>query len=235
MEVRIAGPLAMVDVWRTVEASTRTTGDRQTGALLDLDLPEGAALLDWEILEGRVPTRLSQKSEVEANAALTAGQKLRRLSPPTPAEEGTDLRIHLTPIADGERAVLHFRYSAPAGCKDGHLVLRVPESLEPTPVPAEVAVTIEPLSDGTPLAAASLAGQPAELRAGARKAVLRGTVPARPAWEIAWRYARTSGNPARDRRRRRRARARREQPEWASPGGATVRAHRPFLSIRRAR
>lgn len=193
MEVRIAGPLAMVDVWRTVEASTRTTGDRQTSAWLDLDLPDGAALLDWEILEGRVPTRLARKSEVEANAALTAGQKLRRLSPPTPAEEGTDLRVHLTPIADGERAVLHFRYSAPAGCQDGHLVLRIPESLEPAPVPAEVAVTIEALSDGTPLAAASLAGRPATLRAGARKAVLRGTVPARPAWEIAWRYSRISG------------------------------------------
>jgi len=44
--VHIAGPLAMVEVWRTVEATTRTAGDRQLGTFLDLGLPEGAALLE---------------------------------------------------------------------------------------------------------------------------------------------------------------------------------------------
>ena len=193
VEVRIAGPLAMVEVWRTVEASTRSAGTRQTSGFLDLDLPEGAALLDWKLVEGRAAVRLPPQSEVEANAALAAGLKLRRLSLPTPVEEGTDLRVYLTPIAEGERAVLHFRYAAPVECRDGRLVLRMPESLEQNAVPAEVTVTIEALPDGLPLAEASLAGKPVELRPGARKAVLRGTVPARPAWEIAWRYGKTSG------------------------------------------
>ena len=197
VEVRIAGPLALVDVWRAVEANVRTAGEKQVGSYFDLNLPEGAALLDWEVIEGRTVTRLGAGSEVAANAALSAGLKLRRLSlPATPADEGTGYRIHITPIADGERAVLHYRYSAPAGCKDGWLVLRVPDSLEENPTAAEVTLTIEPLPDGMPLAGASLAGKPAELRAGSRKLVLHGVAPARAAWEIGWSYATRVGSPS---------------------------------------
>jgi hypothetical protein len=192
IDVHIAGPLAMVEVWRAVEANVRTVENRQVGTYFDLDLPEGAALLDVEVLDRGPATRLERRSEVEANAALGAALKLRRLSLPAPAEEGTDFRIHVTPIADGERAVLHYRYSAVAGCKDGRLVLRIPESREENPVPADVAVTIEPLPDGSPLQEASLAGKPAELRSPARKAVVKGVVPPRPAWDIAWSYAKPS-------------------------------------------
>jgi hypothetical protein len=194
LDVHIAGPLAMVEVWRTVEANVRTAGPQAVGTFFDLNLPEGASLLDWEVSDQGTATRLAPLSEVEANAGLAAALKMRRLSLPAPAEEGTDFRVHVTPIADGERAILHYRFSALAGCKDGRLVLRVPDSLEENPAPAEVTVTIEPLPDGISLAEASLAGKPAELRAPARKAVMRGLVPPRSAWEIGWSYARTSGN-----------------------------------------
>ena len=47
ISVHIAGPLAMVEVWRTVEGNTRTIGAaavQQQGTVLDLALPTGAAL-----------------------------------------------------------------------------------------------------------------------------------------------------------------------------------------------
>ena len=192
VDVHITGPLAMVEVWRTVEANTRTVGERQRGSTLDLSLPEGAALLDWEVRDrdGRVP--LAEQTEVQANAGLAAALKLRRLAiPAAPPEEGTDYRVHITPILDGEKAVLHYRYTAVIGCRAGRLVLHMPENLEENPVPAEVTVTLLPLPDGLALAEASLAGHREDIRPGSRQAVMHGMAPARESWEIAWTYART--------------------------------------------
>jgi hypothetical protein len=192
--VRIAGPLAMVEVWRTIEATTRTVGDKQQGTFLDLGLPEGAALLDWEVKDRAGSTRLAPQTELQASAGLAAALKMRRLSMPAPMDEGTDYRIHITPIADGEKAVLHYRYAVVAGCKAGQLVLRVPENQDENPIPAEVTVTLAPSPDGLALAEASLAARPAEIPRGARPLVMQGTAPARAAWEITWRYARAPGS-----------------------------------------
>src|SRR5664279_182786 len=131
IDVQIAGPLAMVEVWRMVEANTRTDGPSQRGSYLDLSLPEGAALLDWEVIDRDGRMRLDRQSEVQVNAGLAAALKLRRLSmPAAPVEEGTDYRVHVTPLLDGQRATLHYRYAAVVSCRSGHLVLHVPESLE---------------------------------------------------------------------------------------------------------
>jgi len=196
ISVHIAGPLAMVEVWRTVEGNTRTIGAaavQQQGTVLDLALPTGAALLDWEVSDHAGKTRLAPQTEVQANAALAAALKMRRLSMPTPTDEGTDYRVHITPIADGEKAVLHFRYTAMVACQAGHLVLRMPENQEGTPVPAEVTVTMAPSPDGLALAEATLAGRPVDIPRGVRPLVVRGTAPARAAWEFRWRYARGTG------------------------------------------
>jgi hypothetical protein len=192
VDVHLAGPLAMVEVWRTVEANTRTIGARRNGTFLDLALPDGAALLDWEMIDRAGRIRLEPQSEVQVSAGLAVALKMRQLAmPAAPAEEGTAYRLHITPIADGEKAVLHYRYATMVGCKSGQLVLRMPENLEENPLAAEVTVTIEPSPDGLALAEASLASRPAEIRPGAHPLVLRGTSPARAAWEIAWRYAKT--------------------------------------------
>jgi hypothetical protein len=193
LEVRVAGPLAMVEVWRTLVANTSNVGGRQVGTTLDLNLPEGASLLDWELLAQGGGTRLLPRTEVEVNTGLAAVLKMRHLALPASPEEGTDFRIHVTPLVDGERAVLHYRYSALARCHDGRLALRVPDSLEADPAPADVTVTFEPLPGGNALAEATLAGKPAELRSAGRKTTLHGLAPARAGWEIAWRYAKDSG------------------------------------------
>ena len=195
VDVHLAGPLAMVEVWRTVEANTRMIGARRNGTFLDLALPDGAALLDWEMIDRAGRVRLEPQSEVQVSAGLAVALKMRQLAmPAAPVEEGTAYRMHITPIADGEKAVLHYRYATVVGCKSGQLVLRMPENLEENPLPAEVVVTIEPSPDGLALAEASLASRPADLRPGAHTLVMRGTSPARAAWEIAWRYAKMPGS-----------------------------------------
>jgi hypothetical protein len=193
IDVRIAGPLAMVEVWRTVEATPRTVETRQVESTLDLNLPTGAVLVDWEVLEHAEHARLTPQTEGQVSAGLAAVLKMRQLSPSTaPADEGTDYRIHVTPLVEGPTPIVHYRYSVPVACSDGKLQLHMPESLEENPIPAEVTLTLEPHPDGFPLVQASLAGKPAELRSGKGRVVVRGLSPARTAWDISWTYA-TSG------------------------------------------
>jgi hypothetical protein len=195
VDVHLAGPLATVEVWRTVEANTRMVGDRRSGTYLDLALPEGTELLDWEMIDRAGRARLVPRPEVQVSVGLAAALKLRQLAmPATPVEEGTSYRVHLTPIADGEKAVLHYRYATVVGCRSGQLVLRMPENLEENPLPAEVVATLAPSPDGLALVEASLASRPADIRPGANPLVMRGTAPARAAWEIAWRYVKAPGS-----------------------------------------
>ncbi len=192
--MRIAGPLAMVEVWRSVDARS-SAGDRPSETVLDLALPEGAALLDWEVVERGRHTWLSKQSPGRVSAGLTAALRLRQLSlATTPIEEGTDYRVHVAPIADGGTAVLHYRYSAVVGCGEGRLVLRMPGNLEANPVPAEVTVRFDPLPDGRAIAEASVASTAVPLRRPERRLLARGIAPARDGWEIAWRYAGTLGS-----------------------------------------
>jgi hypothetical protein len=193
IDIHVTGPVAMAEVWRAVDATSRPVGNRQAESTFDLSLPEKAALLDWEILERGERARLAEQTEGHVSAGLAAALKMRQLSPSTvPAQEGTDFRIHITPLSEGTRPVLHYRYSMPVGCSDGKLVLRMPESLEEDPVPAEVIVTIERRPAGLALAQASLAGKPAEVRPGVRRLVMRGLSPARAGWEVSWSYAQTT-------------------------------------------
>jgi hypothetical protein len=195
VDVRIAGPLAMVEVWRTVDATTRPVGNRRSGNFVDLNLPEGAALLDWEVVDKGKRTSLRAQTEVHANAGLVAALKFRLLAPvAAPVDEDADYRIHIAPIVEKEKATLHYRYAVPVGCKAGRLFLRIPESLEEHPVPAQVTVTLEPLPDGNKLSEASLAGQASALRPNTRHLVMQGTAPARAAWEITWNYGKPAGN-----------------------------------------
>lgn len=192
IDLHIAGPLAMVEVWRSLDPAPRRIGNRQQESPLDLSLPEGAALLDWEVLEHGERARLSQQSEGQVNAGLAAVLKMRQLSPAAAAtEEDIQYRIHVTPLTEGTHPVLHYRFAAPIRCAQGKLVLRMPESLEDNPVPAEVTVTLEATAQGFALAQASLAGKPADIRPGSRGLVLRGLSPPHAAWEVTWGYRQT--------------------------------------------
>jgi hypothetical protein len=195
IDIRIAGPLAMVEVWRSVEASSRTVDNKQQGTFFDLALPPGAAMVDWEILDGAARSRLTAQSPVQVSAGLAAALKMRHFSLPSSAmDESAAYRVHLTPLTDGEKAILHYRYAAVAGCAADGLVLAMPESLEATPVEADVTVAFERSPDGATVGAVSLAGRPAELTKSVPGRV-HGTALAR-AWELRWTYARRNESPA---------------------------------------
>jgi hypothetical protein len=194
IDVHVMGALATVEVWHTLDTSQRATREPTTGAFVDLALPAGAAVLDWELLDGRQRTHLAADSEVKVHAALLAALKLRHLIPPkVPNEDGADYRIHITPLAEPRPVTLHYRYVVPVACLSGKLALRMPESEEENPTPPQVSVVIEALPDRETLVEASLANQPATLRPGARRVVMQGTAPARAAWDIVWRYQHPTG------------------------------------------
>jgi hypothetical protein len=187
VDIRIAGPLAMVEVWRTIEASSRTVDNKRQGTSFDLALPPGAAVIDWELLDGAARTRLTAQSPLQVSAGLAAALKLRSLSLPSVAmDESAEYRIHFTPMIDGEKVVLHYRYSAIATCSSEGLVLSMPESLEANSVEADVTVAFERSPDGMSVGAISLAGRPAEMTT-ARPGFVHGTAPPR-AWELRWNY-----------------------------------------------
>jgi hypothetical protein len=185
VDIRIAGPLAMVEVWRTVEASSRIVENKQQGTFFDLALPPGAAVVDWEIIDGAARSRLTAQSPVQVRAGLAAALKMRRFSLPSEAmEESAGYRIHLTPMLDGEKIVLHYRYSVIASCTSDGLALSMPESLEANPVEADVSVVFERSPDGMTVGEVSLAGRPAEMT---KSGLGHGTAPPR-AWELRWDY-----------------------------------------------
>lgn len=193
--MRIGGPLAMVEVWRGLETHAQSHGDRPSEAILDLALPEGAVLLDWEVIDRGKHTRLSKQSQGQVSAGLAAALRLRQLAvSATPVDEGTDFRVHVVPVVDGDVTTLHYRYSVVAGCSGGRFVVHMPGSLEDNPVSANVTVRFEQASDGRGLAEASLANVPILIRHPARAMLAHGTAPARAAWDIAWTFAKTLGS-----------------------------------------
>lgn len=195
MDVTIAGPVATVEVWRSLATKPDLTAEKRFETILDVDLPDGAEVVDWEVIETGKRTALSSQSRGHVQAGLAAALRLRRLSlSKAPIDAGTDYRIHVTPLADGEEFVLHYRYSAPIGCEAGKLILHMPASPEDDPVAAEVTVTFAPLPDGRTLSEVIVATVPVPLEKGARRMFSRATAPARTAWDIVWDYGKSTAN-----------------------------------------
>ncbi len=171
----------MVEVWRSLDRPRPLTR-------LDVDLPAGAELVDWEIGDGREQARLGQQEEARARADLAAPSEAQGSRPRAQEGEEGRYRVHVTRLTPGVRPLLHYRFAAPVGCHQGKLVLRMPGSLEESPIPAEVTVTLEAQSGLSQLAQVSLAGQPAELREGTRHLVMHALAPSHDEWEISWSY-----------------------------------------------
>jgi hypothetical protein len=175
MSISVKGPLAVVEVERTLTADTA-----RRELVWDLALPEGAALTDWRVTsEGRA-LRLAAADPTRARADHAATLAVRSLTPTHDGiDEGTDFRLHLGGLAPGQRVLLRYRYSAPLACRRGRFVLRVPGSLEADPVAADVTVSIA--AAGAHPREVDLAGVPARSATG-----VRGKAPARAAWELSF-------------------------------------------------
>jgi len=180
----VVGPVALVEVEREVVLTLRVPA-RDTA--LDIDLPEGAALVDWEARGAGRAVKIPVTPEAAARADYARALSSHQLSPvQIPPDDAARIRVHLAPLADSGRVLLRYRYSAPAICADGRFVVRVPASLDDNPTEAAVTVRFDGLPADVKLAAASVAGRPVRISPRGRAVVLHATVPVRTAWDVSY-------------------------------------------------
>ncbi len=183
VSIRMVGPLALVQVEREVLIGGEKIPAHDT--VVDLDLPEGATLLDWGA-QGRGPAiRMAATAETTARADYARVLSAHNLAPaPASPDDAVRIRVHLAPLAAAGRVLLRYRYTAPMACADGRFVLRLPPSLEENPSPAQVTVRFDNLP--ARLSQASVAGVRVRIRPNGRAPVVHATAPLRAAWEVSF-------------------------------------------------
>ena len=184
ISIRMAGPVALVEVEREVLVGEKRVPARDT--VVDLDLPEGAALVDWGARFAGRAVRLAATAEATARADYARALSSHQLAPtPAPVDEAARVRVHLASPAGG-RVLLRYRYTAPAVCANGRFVLRLPASLEENPSAAQVTVRFDDLPADARLSEASVAGALVRIPSSGRASVVHVTAPARAAWEVSF-------------------------------------------------
>jgi hypothetical protein len=171
ISVEVRGPLVLVEVTRPL-GELVTSGER----LLDVALPEHAALVDVQVRTTGPWRALATKPLAAAVAAYEAGVRSRGFVPTKePFEDDADLRLRAArPMGDLKAPVeVRYRCSALARFVNGRRRLRFPAAPQRLPLPSDVRVSAPGALD------VEIAGVPARGGAPVR-------VPARGAWEISW-------------------------------------------------
>jgi hypothetical protein len=184
--IRVVGPVALVEVEREVFIGEKRVPACDT--VVDLDLPEGAALVDWGVRSAGRAVKLTATAEAVARPGYARTLSSHQLVPaPGQPDDAARVRVHLAPLAAAGRVLLRYRYTAPAVCVDGRFVLRLPAPLEENPSAAQVMVRFDDLPASARLSEASVAGVPVRIQSNGRASVVRATAPARAAWEVSYR------------------------------------------------
>jgi hypothetical protein len=162
------GPLAMVQVTRTLASDAPGNVDR----VLDLALPEGAALVDVAVADGKA-WRVAPAA-ADATKRYTAALDARRLAPAR--EPYDDTTTHRLRFATAPRApvTVRYRFSVLPPLTDGRWRVRFPASPERLPTPADVTFASDRAADVV-LAGERTVGSAA-----------RAQVSTRGAWEVSW-------------------------------------------------
>lgn len=186
VQIEIAGPLALVEVERPLPVPQGSgTGPRRE-LLLDVDLPEGAALVGWDLSEGGPRLRLTPVAESEARAAWAVSLRERGLAATDQPidDEGPGLRLRVAGVAPGSAVRLRYRFVAPLACRQGRFVLAMPGARDVSPTPPELSVSFARLSGVVPREP-MLAGTAIRVaRMDRSRAFVRG--PARAGWELSF-------------------------------------------------
>lgn len=177
--VQLHGPLALVEVTRELPADTDrpATAGRPSEHVLDVGLPEGAALVDVAVSE-RGQWRVTTPAPLErATREYVDCLERRSLAPVRePFDESTSVRIRVTAEA-GATPLLRYRFALLPETSDGRRRIRFPPSPERLPVPADVVLTGAGTKD------VDVAGTHAA----------RAHVSTRGAWELSWAPRPTAG------------------------------------------
>jgi hypothetical protein len=185
VSIRVVGSVALVDVEREVPIGSAQAPARDT--VLDLDLPEGAAFVDWAARSGGRTVKIVATTENTARAEYARTLSSHQLAPTqTPADDAVRIRVHLAPLAGPGHLILRYRYTVPVACADGRFVLRLPASLEDNPTPAAVTVSFADLPVDVRLQEASVAGQPIRIPSNGRVSMVHIRAPGRAGWEVSY-------------------------------------------------
>ena len=177
------GPLALVEVTRAVVPAPAEAGGGNE-ALLDLALPEGAALVSVEVRDGARWRSVDPATDggPRAGDAYRAESAARGVTPASePFDESATHRLRLLRSGGHGMApfTVRYRFSIIPTAANGRLLIRFPAALERLPPAAEVVVQLRGAAD------ADIAGVPIA-PAGAAAGEARGRVSTRAAWEVSW-------------------------------------------------
>jgi hypothetical protein len=185
VSIRIVGPVALVEVERELLVGGERVPTHDT--VVEFDLPEGAALVDWGARFAGRAIKIAATAETTARAEYARMLSAHHLVPAqVPPDDGARVRVHLAPLTAPGRVLLRYRYTAPAACADGRFVLRLPPSLEENPSAAQVTVRFDDLPADVRLSEASVAGVPIRLRRNGRAPLVHATASLRAAWEVSY-------------------------------------------------
>ncbi len=171
--VEVRGPLALVEVSRPLTAENVRGGE----LLLDVALPERAALVDVKVREGQGAGPRWRPLEIAAAKTATetylARLRARGFAPAAePYDDATTWRLRVA--GEPHAAVeVRVRFSLLVDLVNGRRRIQLPGSTERLPMPADVRVSARGAVD------LQIAGAAARTGATTR-------VPARSAWEISW-------------------------------------------------
>jgi hypothetical protein len=170
--VQLHGPVALVEVTRELPADTDrpATAGRPSEHVLDVALPEGAALVDVAVSD-RAEWRVTTPAPLERATREYVDRLERRSLAPVrePFDESTSVRIRVTADA-GAAPLLRYRFALLPGTSGGRRRIRFPPSPERLPVPADVVLTGAGTKD------VDVAGAHAS----------RARVSTRGAWDLSW-------------------------------------------------
>ncbi|HLK93794.1 MAG TPA: VWA domain-containing protein [Polyangia bacterium] len=176
------GPVALVEVTRTVTSLQSPPGSHGSEAVLDFALPDGSALVALEVRDGGRWRSVDPAAE-SAHAAdvYKTESSARGLTPVSePFEDGATHRLRLLrgPALGAQPVTVRYRFAILPVANNGRLLVRFPAAPERLPPAAEVKLQLRDAAD------AEIAGVRTDLPPGAGTATGRATT--RGAWEVAW-------------------------------------------------
>jgi von Willebrand factor type A domain len=201
--VDVRGPIALVQVTRTLSSGSQRPGGAESGAesILDIALPQHAALVAAEITEGSRWRMIEPTSAAQAREQYVARLKARRLEPAlAPFDDGAAYRVRVarggTARAGEARASearasdekVRYRFSVVPDYLEGRSRIRFPAAPESMPAPADISVTAVGAAD------VEIAGVRTAFAAGVTRGSATGHASTRAAWEISW-ATRPAGAP----------------------------------------
>jgi hypothetical protein len=193
VSIDIRGPLALVEIERPLLFGAEYGRAASDEVVVDLDLPEGAALAGAEVRGSAASMRLAPAATEEAGrrhaeAVQVAGWRAASVA----LDEGVDFRLKVAAaeVGEGDRAAswsVRYRFLAPLSCRDGQMVLAIPGALDPAPTDADVDIRLQLGRIGFAGASAAslrVGGSPVRV-SGGRVGHARTSWSVRRAWEIA--------------------------------------------------